>query len=162
MSDAMIQIITLLILANGAPIVLRKLCGSSLGWSVDSGKNWPWDGRPVLGKDKTWRGVTGSLMLTGIVSGLLWEQFWLGFTVAGWAMVGDLFSSFIKRRLHYEPGAMALGLDQIPESLFPLMAVRSEMGLGMGEVLILVAIFLILELLLSRWLFVLHIRERPY
>lgn len=158
----MIKIISLMILANGAPIVLRKLCGSRLGWAVDGGKNWLWDGRPILGKDKTWRGVTGSLLLTGMAASVLWGQFWLGFTVAGWAMAGDLVSSFIKRRLHLEPGAMALGLDQIPESLFPLMAIRSEMSLDMGDVLSLVASFFIIELLLSRWLFAMHIRERPY
>ena len=32
------------------------------------------------------------------------------------AMVGDLLSSFVKRRLKFQPSSRATGLDQIPES----------------------------------------------
>ena len=38
------------------------------------------------------------------------------------AMAGDLFSSFVKRRLHLASSSMAIGLDHIPEFLFPLLA----------------------------------------
>jgi CDP-2,3-bis-(O-geranylgeranyl)-sn-glycerol synthase len=57
---------------------------------------------------------------------------------------------------------MALGLDQVPESLFPLWAMRSEWALTLASILGLVMAFLVLELWLSRWLHKLHIREKPY
>ena len=37
---------------------------------------------------------------------------------------GDLFSSFVKRRLDLASSSMAIGLDHIPESFFPLLASR--------------------------------------
>lgn len=77
-------------------------------------------------------------------------------------MLGDLFSSFIKRRLGVPASGMALGLDQIPESLFPLLAVRVELSLEFIQVAGLVAGFVVLELLVSRILFQLRIREQPY
>lgn len=77
-------------------------------------------------------------------------------------MLGDLFSSFLKRRLGIPASGMALGLDQIPESLFPLLAVRAELGLELIQIAGLVAGFLFAELVVSRILFQLRIREQPY
>jgi hypothetical protein len=48
----------------------------------------------------------------------------IGLLVAATAMIGDLFSSFAKRRMKLAPGSTALGLDQIPESLLPVIACR--------------------------------------
>jgi CDP-2,3-bis-(O-geranylgeranyl)-sn-glycerol synthase len=77
-------------------------------------------------------------------------------------MAGDLFSSFIKRRLRIPSGGMALGLDQVPESLFPLLGCMSILGLDLTSVAVLVLAFLVLELALSRLLHRFGIRERPY
>ncbi len=71
------------------------------------------DGQRVLGDSKTFRGVIFALLgsiLAADVVGLPWA---LGLMVGALAMTGDCLSSFIKRRLGYESGAMALGLDQI-------------------------------------------------
>ena len=57
---------------------------------------------------------------------------------------------------------MALGLDQIPESLFPLLGSRLFLDIGYLEILTATAVFFISELMLSRLLFALGIRERPY
>ena len=48
--------------------------------------------------------------------GLDWR---IGALVAAMAMLGDLFSSFLKRRMGLAPSRQAIGLDQIPESCFP-------------------------------------------
>ena len=77
-------------------------------------------------------------------------------------MAGDLCSSFLKRRMNMAPHSMALGLDQIPESLFPLLACQSLLGLTVLDIAAGVASFLVGELLLSRLLFRLHVRDRPY
>jgi hypothetical protein len=42
-----------------------------------------------------------------------------GLLVSAMAMIVDLLSSFVKRRMKLVPGSMALALDQIPESLLP-------------------------------------------
>jgi hypothetical protein len=49
----------------------------------------------------------------------------IGVVVGSMAMLGDLFSSFVKRRLNLPPSSRATFLDQVPESLFPLLASRS-------------------------------------
>jgi CDP-2,3-bis-(O-geranylgeranyl)-sn-glycerol synthase len=77
-------------------------------------------------------------------------------------MTGDLFSSFVKRRLRLEPHAQAFGLDQVPEALVPLLLVRDHLGLAWLEIAALLTAFVALQLVLSRLLFMLGARDRPY
>jgi hypothetical protein len=155
------KLLLLLLAANGAPILIRKILGTRYAWPLDSGARFR-DGRPLLGPSKTWRGLLAALAMTGFIAVLLGLPFGLGMLFGGCAMLGDIFSSFLKRRLGVPSSGMALGLDQVPESLFPLLAVRSELGLGTGYILWLVLTFLLLELVLSRILYALHIREQPH
>jgi CDP-2,3-bis-(O-geranylgeranyl)-sn-glycerol synthase len=57
---------------------------------------------------------------------------------------------------------MALGLDQIPESLLPALALKTRLGLTAWDIAGVVFAFILLELLLSRLLFGLRLRDRPY
>jgi CDP-2,3-bis-(O-geranylgeranyl)-sn-glycerol synthase len=50
----------------------------------------------------------------------------------------------------------------VPEVLLPLFAVSGRLGLGMLDIVMGVAAFWIGELLISRVLFTLKIRDRPY
>jgi CDP-2,3-bis-(O-geranylgeranyl)-sn-glycerol synthase len=77
-------------------------------------------------------------------------------------MLGDLASSFVKRRLGRRTHSQALGLDQVPESLLPLLLLQERLALGAGEMALIVALFVALELMLSRLLFRWHLRDRPY
>jgi hypothetical protein len=75
---------------------------------------------------------------------------------------GDLFSSFLKRRLKIPPSNRATGLDQIPESLFPALACRSMLSLTMLDITSVLVIFFIGETVLSRLLFKWNVRDRPF
>jgi CDP-2,3-bis-(O-geranylgeranyl)-sn-glycerol synthase len=77
-------------------------------------------------------------------------------------MAGDLFSSFIKRRLGRAPSSRAIGLDQIPESLFPLFGALFFLPLTIIDVAAVVFLFAAGELLLSPILHKLNLRDRPY
>jgi len=57
---------------------------------------------------------------------------------------------------------MALGLDQIPESVFPLAACRLLLPVTLVDILVGVAIFVAGGLILSPILFRLHLRDKPY
>jgi CDP-2,3-bis-(O-geranylgeranyl)-sn-glycerol synthase len=57
---------------------------------------------------------------------------------------------------------MALGLDQIPESLLPLLAVAGEFGLSWTTIGLITIGFIVVELALSRVLYRLGVRNRPY
>lgn len=128
---------------------------------VDSGLTLP-DGEPLFGASKTVRGVILSGVCT-IGTAILLQIGWsIGATVAGVSMLGDLLSSFVKRRLHLQPHDQAFGLDQIPEALLPLLAVRAWLNLTSGDIAVVVSAFIILEVILSRILFRLNIRDRTY
>ena len=156
-----LQLIFLIIVANGAPIIARWLLNERWSVPLDGGRVFL-DGFPLLGISKTYRGVAVSLLvtpLTALVVGLSWD---IGLLVASLAMVGDCLSSFVKRRLAFPPSAMALGLDQIPESLLPLLGVWEPLALTGGGIIATVVGFFLIELGLSKILYVLHIRKRPY
>jgi CDP-2,3-bis-(O-geranylgeranyl)-sn-glycerol synthase len=115
-----------------------------------------------LGKSKTYRGVAFSLVGTVLVAGLLGLPWEIGLLVGGLAMTGDCLSSFIKRRLGYDSSGMALGLDQIPESLLPLLGVWGALSLSAIGIMATVVAFMVFELLVSPLLYTFHIRRHPY
>ena len=161
--DAMlaIEILLLLFLANGTPIIAKKLLGSRLAYPLDGGKNFI-DGRPWFGRSKTIRGIISSLCITSIGAVLIGYSIQTGILFTAISLTGDLVSSFIKRRLDLPPSSRAPGLDQLPESIFPLLFCWSTLGLDIATAVIVVVVFVISEILLSKALFRLHIRERPY
>jgi CDP-2,3-bis-(O-geranylgeranyl)-sn-glycerol synthase len=151
----------LVAVANGTPVAAKLLLGDRFAYPLDGGSVLA-DGRPLFGHSKTVRGlVLGVLatILAGVLLGLDWR---VGALVGGVALAGDLLSSLIKRRLGLAPSSMALGLDQIPESLFPLLAARLLLPLSALDIAIVVIVFFAGELILSRILFRLNLRDRPY
>jgi len=107
--------------ANAAPVIFGG------GQAMDFGKIF-FDGKPLLGSHKTFRGFLAGLIigtLVGLLQTLLFEhvlfqygsQFrydvFLGFTLSLGALTGDLIESFIKRRLDLSPGSSLPVADQI-------------------------------------------------
>jgi CDP-2,3-bis-(O-geranylgeranyl)-sn-glycerol synthase len=156
-----LELILLLISANGAPIIVRWLLGSRFSRPLDGEVQFI-DNRPLFGASKTWRGLIASLLVTTVLAWLIGWSPWLGLMIATMAMLGDLLASFIKRRLAIPASGMALGLDQIPESLFPLLAIRNILDLNWLQITLIVVTFIILDYLLSYVLYRLHIRQHPY
>jgi len=96
--------------ANAVPV----LAGG--GKSIDLGKTLP-DGRPIFGKNKTYRGFFAGLAI-GTVTGLAETAVFhypimFGFIVSLGALVGDLTGAFLKRRLNIPPGGLLPVVDQI-------------------------------------------------
>lgn len=151
----------LLVVANGIPVIANNLLGRHFDCPVD-GNRKAFDGRPWLGPSKTLRGILLSIAMTAGTAVLLGYQWWVGVLFGALAMGGDLVSSFIKRRFGLPSSSQAPGLDQIPESLFPLWGCSSQLGLSWQHVLLLVGAFWVIEILLSRLLYRLRLRDRPY
>lgn len=158
---AIFQALSLLTIANGAPVIAKKILGTRLAFPLDAGALFV-DGKPLLGRSKTVRGVLISIAATSAAAPLFGLGIAQGAWVAALAMTGDLFSSFVKRRLNLPPSAQAIGLDQIPESLLPLLVCRDILLLTPLDIALAAGIFLIGELIVSRWLFLLHVRDQPY
>ena len=93
------------------------------------------DSHPLLGRSKTWRGIAAAILLAACAAVLMSLPWQLGVLAATSAMAGDCLSSFVKRRFGLEPSSMTLGLDQVPESLFPAVACSVYLPLGPLDVL---------------------------
>jgi CDP-2,3-bis-(O-geranylgeranyl)-sn-glycerol synthase len=155
------QLLLLLMLANGTPVLAKKILGGRYAYPLDGNLTFA-DGRPVFGRSKTIRGVVLAVGVTtagALLIGLGWKA---GVLVGGFAMAGDLVSSFSKRRLNLPASSRASGLDQVPESLFPLLACRNLLSLAVEDIAACVVMFVAGEVLLSRLLYALHLRDRPY
>jgi CDP-2,3-bis-(O-geranylgeranyl)-sn-glycerol synthase len=159
--EALAQILFLVLLANGSPIIAKRIFGERSAAPLDGNTRFI-DGQPLLGPSKTIRGLASSLIVTGLGGLLLGLQAWLGLLVASAAMAGDLLSSFCKRRLRLAPSSKASGLDQIPESLIPLLACRPFLSLTVADIAVGCAVFFVGEVLLSRLFFRLRLRDHPY
>lgn len=157
----LLRLLCLVAVANGAPVLVQRVLGARWAWPIDGGLRFI-DGRPLFGRSKTARGVALSVLATTIAAPLLNLPIELGALVGMLAMAGDLISSFIKRRLGLAPSRQAIGLDQIPESLLPMLGCRSLLPLDFDEIALGTVIFLLGELALSRLFYRLKLRERPY
>jgi CDP-2,3-bis-(O-geranylgeranyl)-sn-glycerol synthase len=112
------------------------------GPPMDFGRNWPWDGRRILGTSKTWSGfLFGTLFAMPFGLFMAWLYLIappslqvvptfgpsvLGavpvvLLLGGGALVGDALGSFVKRRLDRASGARTLLLDQLPFVLVPVV-----------------------------------------
>ncbi|HSR06345.1 MAG TPA: CDP-archaeol synthase [Bryobacteraceae bacterium] len=156
-----VQLLVLLSLANTTPVIAKDVIGDRFAIPIDRGVKFV-DGRPLLGSSKTVRGILVSILITAASGPLIGLDWKIGALVASMAMVGDLFSSFLKRRINVPPGGKATGLDQVPESLFPLLACRITLPLTAIDIVVATATFFVGELLLSRVFYHFHLRDRPY
>lgn len=156
-----LQLLVLIGIANGSPILAEYLLQRRLDDPIDFGIAFV-DGQPLLGRSKTIRGFVTALVITAAGASIIGIPAAVGALIGFGAMLGDLFSSFVKRRLGIPASGMALGLDQIPEVLLPLLFVQSRFELEATELLKMTLLFLVFELLISRLLFRLRIRKQPY
>jgi CDP-archaeol synthase len=155
------QLLFLLMLANGTPVIAKKILGARYSYPLDCDLAFA-DGRPWLGRSKTFRGVVLAVLVTtagAALVGISWE---VGLLVGVFAMAGDLFSSFCKRRLNLPSSSRASGLDQIPEALLPALACRHLLALAPIDMAVCVAVFFVGEVVLSRLLYAFRLRDRPY
>jgi CDP-2,3-bis-(O-geranylgeranyl)-sn-glycerol synthase len=97
--------------ANAIPVLFGG------GRSLDLG-NCFMDGERIFGGNKTVKGFISGLTF-GIVASIIGELilmkglFFLGFLASLGSMLGDLFGSFIKRRLKIRPGSPLPLIDQL-------------------------------------------------
>ncbi|WP_245278236.1 CDP-archaeol synthase [Methylosinus sp. PW1] len=156
-----LRLLLLLIVANGAPVLGKRLLGDVFARPVDGGARF-FDGRPLLGPAKTWRGLLLAVLAAACCAPLVGFPAHIGALLGAFAMAGDLFSSFVKRRLGLASSSRAPGLDQIPEALLPLLAMAAPARLGAGEIVIVTGLFFFGSQALSRLMFDLRVRERPF
>lgn len=159
--NPILDFLLLILVANGAPVLLSYLLSHRVSLPVDCGLKLK-DQQYLLGRTKTWRGIVASVIATVAMAVLLNYEASTGFMIAVLAMIGDLFSSFIKRRLKKPESSQAFLLDQIPESLFPSLWLMKLTYIDLTQVIVIVGCFIIIELVLSKILYKVGIRKHPY
>jgi CDP-archaeol synthase len=156
-----LKLVTLLIVANGIPAIAWRIFGEHFSQPLDSGFVFL-DKQPIFGPSKTIRGIILSLVAATASAPVLGLEWVIGLHVSGVAMLGDLASSFLKRRLNMPASSRAIVIDQIPECLLPTLAIRSTLGLGALDMIFVVAVFFLGHVTLSQLFFRWKIRNRPY
>ncbi|RLE70455.1 MAG: CDP-2,3-bis-(O-geranylgeranyl)-sn-glycerol synthase [Thermoprotei archaeon] len=101
--------------ANATPAFLSKFI--HFNHPIDFGKKFI-DGRRLLGDGKTLEGFLSGV-LAGTLTGSLLGAYSLhdpyaSLALATGSMLGDSIGSFLKRRMGYERGQHAWGLDELP------------------------------------------------
>lgn len=96
--------------ANAVPVLFGG------GLPLDFGKNF-YDGQPIFGKNKTFRGFFSGLTVgtaVGIAESIfLGFPFHFGFLLSLGALCGDLVGAFLKRRMKIPPGGIFPIIDQV-------------------------------------------------
>jgi CDP-2,3-bis-(O-geranylgeranyl)-sn-glycerol synthase len=96
--------------ANAIPVITGG------GYPMDFGKKFL-DGKPIFGKNKTFRGFFSGLAV-GVAVGLVETVFFsypifFGLILSLGALLGDLAGAFVKRRLGLAPGGLLPVIDQV-------------------------------------------------
>jgi CDP-2,3-bis-(O-geranylgeranyl)-sn-glycerol synthase len=161
MSETFAELLLMLLASNGMPVLAARIFRSNGALPVDLGLQLP-DGRALFGPSKTWRGVILAVLAAALLGA--WFGYGLGFgAIFGMlAMLGDLFSSLVKRRMGLKPSARCTGLDQMPESLIPSLYAGSVLGFEWWWSILLALAFTLVGILISGPLYRLRIRKRPH
>ena len=146
------ELVLLLVIANATPVIISLLLGERWNQPVDRGLLFT-DGHPLLGPSKTVRGLLGSISVCALLAPLFDLSLLQGAGFGVLAMLGDLLSSFCKRRLGLRSGHSAPLLDQLPETLLPLWIMQPVLGAGPAEIAIAIIAFSGIDLLFTRLLF---------
>ncbi|SFR59768.1 CDP-2,3-bis-(O-geranylgeranyl)-sn-glycerol synthase [Marinobacter daqiaonensis] len=156
-----VWLFVLLTLANGAPVIAARLLRQRWSAPIDNGRLWR-DGRPLLGKSKTWRGLVAGILACALVAPIAGLSVGFGVAFGALALLGDLLSSFAKRRMGLAASARAAGLDQLPESTLPVVFAWAWLPIQVWQAVAVVVLFVATNVLLSPLLFRLGIRKQPH
>jgi len=158
---SILDVVFLLLVANGAPILADCLLRKKLSIALDAGLLFT-DGQPIFGTSKTVRGIAASIVVTTVAALVIGQSPVIGLLLGAVAMTGDLASSFLKRRLRLAPTSRTFGLDYVPEALLPALVLAAISDLATIDVVAITAIFVLLATIISPLLHSFGIRKQPY
>ena len=145
--------------ANAAPVIFGG------GKPLDGGKKFV-DGKPIFGKNKTLRGFISGLIIGTIVGFAEYALFKypmaFGFITALGALIGDLFESFIKRRLGKKSGEVLPLADQLDFVLGALAFSLLVMPPKIEVFLIVLMITPPIHLITNYFAYLLKLKRKPF
>ena len=161
-------------IANMTPVITKGIL-KKLAYPLDFGIRLK--GKPLLGKNKTWRGL-----VLGVAAGTLmfllqkwlyqFEFFqqnsiinyssaaiWIGVLLAFGTLVGDMAESFLKRRAGVKPGNPWIPFDQIDYTIGALALASIVFFRGWAEAFTIVLISAFLHIAVNDFAYYTHIRK---
>jgi CDP-2,3-bis-(O-geranylgeranyl)-sn-glycerol synthase len=139
--------------ANASPVIVNRLkIWQSLAVPIDGGKTW--NGKLILGKNKTWRGIVIAVMAASLTALMLYSldlplfksasllnsplySLGYGALVGLLCMLGDITGSFIKRYIGVQSGHPFIPLDQIDYMIAYVLGTFFILSWDAGEVIFL-------------------------
>ncbi|MCB2181142.1 MAG: CDP-archaeol synthase [Desulfobulbaceae bacterium] len=151
-----LKIVAFLIWVNFLPPLASVILGNRFTAAVDGGLLF-FDKRPLLGSNKTIRGIIVSIVGATASSPLFGLPWAYSAIAAILAMTGDLISSFFKRRFNISKGSTVPVLDQSFESFLPALYLGHVLKLSQVHILLVVCCFVPVSYYGSRfWNYVIY------
>ncbi|MBW2976216.1 CDP-archaeol synthase [Candidatus Woesearchaeota archaeon] len=162
--------------ANMAPVMVRGIF-KGLAFPLDLNKKIK--NKPILGKNKTFRGLFFGVLFAVIIAYLQF-LFYRNNILAGvsitdysnWALIGvlmgfgaisgDLAESFVKRRLSYEPGKPFVPWDQIDFVIGAIIFVYPAVRLSFDKIGVILLLSFILHVSINHFAFYTGIRKEKW
>ncbi len=158
---SILDVVFLLLVANGAPVVADCIFRQKFDFALDGRRVYA-DGQRILGDSKTLRGLIVAVTSAAVAALLIGHSIKIGLLVGLCSMVGDLATSFLKRRMQLPASSQAVGLDYVPEALLPTAVLAMNNDIAAGDAVVITAMFVLLATALSPILFTLGIRRQPF
>lgn len=164
--------------ANMAPMFAARL-PKLKNWNMPLDFNKTYKGKPIFGKNKTWRGLLSGVVVAIIV--LLLQQILLSITesditignkdftdyspillgalLGAGALLGDAIESFLKRRVGIAPGKSWFPFDQIDYIIGAALLSYLIMPLTAAQYILMIAVGFLLHLIATTIGYLLHLKE---
>jgi len=136
-----LRLLLLLGVANSAPIAARRLLADRWAAPLDGGLNFV-DGRPLLGPGKTIRGVAAAVVATALASWALGMSPQVGALLGAVSMAATRWPASSSAGWAWRERPRH-GMDQVPESLLPLLAVQGMLDLSAVQILAVTVAFFV-------------------
>jgi len=156
-----LDLVFLIVVANASPILAAYLLRDRFDFPFDAGIVL-FDGQRIFGKSKTIRGIVAAVGLTTATAVIIGHPAICGLLIGAYAMLGDVASSFLKRRMQLPSSSQAPVLDHLPEALLPTMILAPNFDLATGGVATVVVAFILTSMILSPILYSVGIRTQWY
>lgn len=161
--------------ANITPVILKKV--NLLNYPIDF--NLKIKGEPVFGSNKTIKGVIGGILMAILIV-LIQNYFcgyfipislifyWkynpltLGICLGCGTMFGDLFKSFIKRRLKIPPGRVWFPFDQLDWIVGSYLFISPFITFSITQVLVGLILFSIIHIIFNYFAYLFGIQNNKF
>jgi CDP-2,3-bis-(O-geranylgeranyl)-sn-glycerol synthase len=140
--------------ANATPVALGG------GPPLDGGEKWL-DGKPFLGSHKTFRGCLVGI-LAGLIIGTMQGTLIVGLVQGFGAILGDLISSFYKRRLDLAPGESFPFLDQLDFIIVAIITSQPVIRASLQEIVIILIVTVPIHYLMNYLSWLVKMKDHPW